>query len=80
MGDGPAGVTLASYTAFLFNQWEGRDLWQRPLLFAHTLSHASSTRGKPAPSEGIWDGEVPAPEVPRPDETSESDSYGRMRG
>jgi formate-dependent nitrite reductase membrane component NrfD len=36
----PAGVMLASYTAFLFNQCEGRDLWQSPLLFAHTISAA----------------------------------------
>ena len=36
----PAGALLASYTAFLFNQCEGRDLWQSPLLFPHTLANA----------------------------------------
>jgi Fe-S-cluster-containing dehydrogenase component/formate-dependent nitrite reductase membrane component NrfD len=36
----PAGVMLAGYTAFLFNQCEGRDLWQSPLLFAHTIINA----------------------------------------
>jgi Fe-S-cluster-containing dehydrogenase component/formate-dependent nitrite reductase membrane component NrfD len=36
----PAGVMLAVYTAFLFNQCEGRDLWQSPLLFPHTLANA----------------------------------------
>jgi Fe-S-cluster-containing dehydrogenase component/formate-dependent nitrite reductase membrane component NrfD len=36
----PAGVMLAGYTAFLFNQCEGRDLWQSPFLFAHTIVNA----------------------------------------
>jgi Fe-S-cluster-containing dehydrogenase component/formate-dependent nitrite reductase membrane component NrfD len=36
----PAGVLLAGYTAFLFNQCEGRDLWQSPLLFPHTVANA----------------------------------------
>jgi Fe-S-cluster-containing dehydrogenase component/formate-dependent nitrite reductase membrane component NrfD len=36
----PAGVLLAGYTAFLFNQCEGRDLWQSPLLFPHTIVNA----------------------------------------
>jgi formate-dependent nitrite reductase membrane component NrfD len=36
----PAGIMLAGYTAFLFNQCEGRDLWQSPLLFAHTIVNA----------------------------------------
>jgi Fe-S-cluster-containing dehydrogenase component/formate-dependent nitrite reductase membrane component NrfD len=36
----PAGVALAGYTAFLFNQCEGRDLWQSPLLLPHTLINA----------------------------------------
>jgi len=36
----PAGIMLAGYTAFLFNQCEGRDLWQSPLLFAHTVFNA----------------------------------------
>jgi Fe-S-cluster-containing dehydrogenase component/formate-dependent nitrite reductase membrane component NrfD len=36
----PAGMTLAAYTAFLFNQMEGRDLWQSPLLFPHMIVNA----------------------------------------
>src|SRR5690606_17276315 len=31
----PASVLMAGYTAFLFGQAEGRDLWQSPLLFWH---------------------------------------------
>ncbi|UGS38553.1 4Fe-4S dicluster domain-containing protein [Capillimicrobium parvum] len=37
----PAGALLAGYTAFLFNQCEGRDLWQSPLLLPHTLVNAA---------------------------------------
>ncbi len=36
----PAGIALAGYTAFLFNQCEGRDLWQSPLLLPHTIVNA----------------------------------------
>jgi len=36
----PAGIALAGYTAFLFNQCEGRDLWQSPLLLPHTIINA----------------------------------------
>ncbi|HET9721105.1 MAG TPA: 4Fe-4S dicluster domain-containing protein [Solirubrobacteraceae bacterium] len=36
----PVGVSLAGYTAFLFNQCEGRDLWQSPLLLPHTIINA----------------------------------------
>jgi Fe-S-cluster-containing dehydrogenase component/formate-dependent nitrite reductase membrane component NrfD len=36
----PAGALLAGYTAFLFNQCEGRDLWQSPLLLPHTIVNA----------------------------------------
>jgi Fe-S-cluster-containing dehydrogenase component/formate-dependent nitrite reductase membrane component NrfD len=36
----PAGAMLGAYTAFLFNQMEGRDLWQSPLLFPHTIVNA----------------------------------------
>jgi Fe-S-cluster-containing dehydrogenase component/formate-dependent nitrite reductase membrane component NrfD len=36
----PAGALLAGYTAFLFNQCEGRDLWQSRLLFPHTIVNA----------------------------------------
>jgi Ni/Fe-hydrogenase subunit HybB-like protein len=33
-------VAAAGYTAFLFNQAEGRDLWQSPMLFPHLLAQA----------------------------------------
>jgi Fe-S-cluster-containing dehydrogenase component/formate-dependent nitrite reductase membrane component NrfD len=33
----PAGMLTAAYTAFLFGQCEGRDLWQTPLLPAHLV-------------------------------------------
>ena len=36
----PAGALLAAYTAFLFGQCEGRDLWQSRLLLPHTLVNA----------------------------------------
>lgn len=35
-----AAVLLAGYSAFLFGQAEGRDLWQSPLLFWHLLVQA----------------------------------------
>src|SRR5262249_36781373 len=36
----PAAVMLAGYTAFLFAQAEGRDLWQSKLLFPHLIVQA----------------------------------------
>ncbi|MGH3097468.1 MAG: 4Fe-4S dicluster domain-containing protein [Streptosporangiales bacterium] len=39
-----AGLT-AGYTAFLFGQAEGRDLWQSPLLLWHLLAQASMVGG-----------------------------------
>jgi len=36
----PAGAMVAGYTAFLFGQAEGRDLWQSPLLFWHLFAQA----------------------------------------
>jgi Fe-S-cluster-containing dehydrogenase component/formate-dependent nitrite reductase membrane component NrfD len=36
----PAAIGAAGYTAFLFGQAEGRDLWQSPLLFWHLLVQA----------------------------------------
>jgi Fe-S-cluster-containing dehydrogenase component/formate-dependent nitrite reductase membrane component NrfD len=36
----PTGALLAGYTALLFNQCEGRDLWQSPLLLPHTIINA----------------------------------------
>ena len=34
------GFLAACYTAFLFGQCEGRDLWQTPLLPAHLIAQA----------------------------------------
>lgn len=36
----PASAMMAGYTAFLFGQAEGRDLWQSPVLFWHLLVQA----------------------------------------
>lgn len=36
----PLAVMVAGYTAFLFGQAEGRDLWQSPALFWHLLAQA----------------------------------------
>jgi Fe-S-cluster-containing dehydrogenase component len=36
----PAGILLAGYTALLFGQCEGRDLWQSRWLLPHTLVNA----------------------------------------
>jgi Fe-S-cluster-containing dehydrogenase component/formate-dependent nitrite reductase membrane component NrfD len=35
-----AGAAAACYSAFLFGQARGRDLWQSPLFFWHLLAHA----------------------------------------
>ena len=36
----PVSALMAGYTAFLFGQAEGRDLWQSPLLFWHLVAQA----------------------------------------
>jgi len=36
----PAGAALAGYTALLFGQCEGRDLWQSSMLLPHTIVNA----------------------------------------
>jgi Ni/Fe-hydrogenase subunit HybB-like protein len=36
----PVSALMAAYTAFLFGQAEGRDLWQSPLLFWHLIVQA----------------------------------------
>jgi len=41
----PAAVMLAGYTAFLFGQAEGRDLWQSPVLFWHLQAQAVMAGG-----------------------------------
>ncbi len=39
------GVATAGYTAFLFGQAEGRDLWQSPLFLWHLIAQAVLTGG-----------------------------------
>jgi len=41
----PTGALTAGYTAFLFGQAEGRDLWQSPLLLWHLLAQAVMVGG-----------------------------------
>jgi len=41
----PLAIGAAIYTAFLFGQAEGRDLWQSPLLPVHLLVQATATGG-----------------------------------
>lgn len=41
----PVSALMAGYTAFLFGQAEGRDLWQSPLLFWHLLAQAAMVGG-----------------------------------
>jgi Fe-S-cluster-containing dehydrogenase component/formate-dependent nitrite reductase membrane component NrfD len=41
----PVCALMAGYTAFLFGQAEGRDLWQSPLLFWHLLAQAAMVGG-----------------------------------
>ncbi|HEX2892605.1 MAG TPA: NrfD/PsrC family molybdoenzyme membrane anchor subunit, partial [Marmoricola sp.] len=36
----PVSAMMAGYTAFLFGQAEGRDLWQSPVLFWHLIAQA----------------------------------------
>jgi hypothetical protein len=36
----PVSALMAGYTAFLFGQAEGRDLWQSPVLFWHLVAQA----------------------------------------
>ncbi len=41
----PMAALMAGYTAFLFGQAEGRDLWQSPVLFWHLLAQAAMVGG-----------------------------------
>jgi Fe-S-cluster-containing dehydrogenase component len=41
----PIGALAAGYTAFLFNQCEGRDFWQSRLLLPHLLAEAVACGG-----------------------------------
>ncbi|MEZ4423403.1 MAG: 4Fe-4S dicluster domain-containing protein [Gemmatimonadota bacterium] len=54
----PLAVLTAVYTAFLFSQSRGRDLWQNPLLPVHLLAQAgmagSGVLALLAPAFGAW--------------------------
>jgi Fe-S-cluster-containing dehydrogenase component/Ni/Fe-hydrogenase subunit HybB-like protein len=56
----PLGIGAAIYTAFLFAQAEGRDLWQSPLLPVHLLVQAVMMGGaglavvSPGSEAGLW--------------------------
>jgi Fe-S-cluster-containing dehydrogenase component/formate-dependent nitrite reductase membrane component NrfD len=39
------GIAAAGYSAFLFNQCDGRELWQGPMLFMHLLAAAVMAGG-----------------------------------
>lgn len=41
----PVSALMAGYTAFLFGQAEGRDLWQSPVLFWHLIAQAVMVGG-----------------------------------
>ena len=50
----PLAVATAVYTAFLFGQAEGRDLWQSPLLPFHFLVQASMVGAGSIPILGLF--------------------------
>ncbi len=61
------GILSAIYSAFLFSQAEGRDLWQSPMLPLELFLHAAIAGSAalllvsaivPAPSGGVWFGLV----------------------
>jgi formate-dependent nitrite reductase membrane component NrfD len=57
----PAAVMAAGYTALLFAQAEGRDLWQSPWLFPHLVGQALMTGAGAVAALTLWGG---APERP----------------
>jgi hypothetical protein len=44
-GSAVVGLGVAGYTAFLFGQAEGRDLWQSPLLLSHMIGGSMAVGG-----------------------------------
>ncbi|HEX6150383.1 4Fe-4S dicluster domain-containing protein [Nocardioides sp.] len=51
-----SAILVAGYTAFLFGQAEGRDLWQSPWLLPHLLAQAATTgAGLLAIAVAVWD-------------------------
>jgi Fe-S-cluster-containing dehydrogenase component/formate-dependent nitrite reductase membrane component NrfD len=57
----PAAVMAAGYTAFLFAQAEGRDLWQSRWLFPHLVAQAVMAGSGAVAALSLWGG---APERP----------------
>ncbi len=57
----PAAVMAAGYTAFLFAQAEGRDLWQSRWLFPHLIAQALMAGAGAIAVLSLWGG---APERP----------------
>ena len=51
-----AGICVAGYTAFLFGQAEGRDLWQSPLYLWHLLAAAVTAGASALILAGVIDG------------------------
>ncbi|MGH3503387.1 MAG: 4Fe-4S dicluster domain-containing protein [Nocardioidaceae bacterium] len=52
----PAGVLAAGYTAFLFGQAEGRDLWQSRWLFPHLVVQAVMAGAGAVALLALWSG------------------------
>jgi formate-dependent nitrite reductase membrane component NrfD len=55
----PAAVMAAGYTAFLFNQAEGRDLWQSQWLFPHLVAQALMAGAGAVAALSVWSGAEP---------------------
>ena len=52
----PVALATAGYTAFLFGQAEGRDLWQSPILLWHMVAGAFAGWMAVYSGTGLWAG------------------------
>lgn len=57
----PAGILGAGYTAWLFAQAEGRDLWQSKMLFPHLVAQAFMAGAGMVALLTCWSGTDPGP-------------------
>ncbi len=57
----PAAVMAAGYTAFLFGQAEGRDLWQSHWLFPHLVAQAAMAGAGAVAALTLWGGAAERP-------------------
>ena len=57
----PAAVMAAGYTAFLFAQAEGRDLWQSRWLFPHLIGQALMAGAGAVAALSLWGGAATRP-------------------